>query len=226
MSNLYMVATPIGNLGDITFRAIDILKTVDIIACEDTRHTLRLLNHYSIRKKLVACYGYKEEQGALKVISILNEGKDVAYCSDAGTPGLSDPGRLLASMAREKGHIIVPIPGASAFTALISACGSYFKSVLFEGFTSVKPAKRKTRLKELMDREEAFILYESPHRILKLLQDIADIDNDRQLCIGRELTKIHEEIVTGKASAILETFKAREKLQGEFTVLVANSKNA
>ncbi len=226
MSTLYMVATPIGNLGDMTYRAVEILKAVDTIACEDTRHTVRLLNHYDIRKPLVACYAYEEEKGAARVAGILGDGKDVAYCSDAGTPGLSDPGRLLAARAREAGHAVVPIPGASAFGALVSACGLPFKAVLFEGFLSPKPGRRRSRVAELMDREDAFVLYESPHRILKLLDDIADIDIERRICVGRELTKLHEELQTGPAGAVRDAFAARERIQGEFSVLVTGGKKA
>ncbi|MCX7024430.1 MAG: 16S rRNA (cytidine(1402)-2'-O)-methyltransferase [Spirochaetes bacterium] len=226
MSTLYMVATPIGNLGDITFRAVETLKAVDSIACEDTRHTLRLLNHYEIRKPLVACYGYEEEKGAARVVGILDEGRDVAYCSDAGTPGMSDPGRLLAARVREGGHAVVPIPGPSAFAALVSACGLPFKAVLFEGFPSPKNGRRKSRLAELLDREDAFLLYESPHRILKLLSDIADIDVERQICVGRELTKLHEELVIGTAGFVRDDFSARSKIMGEFSVLVTGRKKA
>lgn len=226
MAVLYIVATPIGNLEDITLRAVRILGEVDVIACEDTRHTARLLNHLSIKKPLVACYAYEEAKGSARVLGILAEGRNVAYCSDAGTPCLSDPGTLLAHQARQAGHEVVPIPGPSAFAALISAGGIFFKSVVFEGFLSPKPGRRRTRLGELLEREEAMVLYESPHRIVKLLADIADIDNDRYLVVGREMTKLHEEFVCGSARSVFEDFAARQSIKGEFAVLVSPAKKA
>jgi 16S rRNA (cytidine1402-2'-O)-methyltransferase len=136
MATLSIVATPIGNLGDITLRALETLKAADVIACEDTRHTLKLLTHFEIRKPLVACYAYEEEKGAARILGLLEEGKHVAYCSDAGTPGLSDPGSLAARKAREAGHRVEPIPGPSAFAALISAAGSGGRTFTFDGFLS------------------------------------------------------------------------------------------
>jgi 16S rRNA (cytidine1402-2'-O)-methyltransferase len=226
MAILYIVATPIGNLEDITLRAVRILGEVDVIACEDTRHTARLLNHLSIRKPLVACYAYEEAKGSARVLGLLADGKQVAYCSDAGTPCLSDPGTLLARQAREAGHEVVPIPGASAFAALISAAGVFFKSVSFDGFLSPKPGRRRSRLTELMEREEAAVLYESPHRIVKLLTDIADIDSERYIAVGREMTKLHEEFVCGEARSVLEDFAGRQSIKGEFAVLVSPAKKA
>jgi len=220
-----MIATPIGNLEDISLRALETLKSVDIIACEDTRHTLKLLSRYEIRKPLISCHSYNEQQAARRVIALLSEGKDVAYCSDAGTPGFSDPGALLVRMARSAGYKIVPIPGPSAFACLISASGLSGKTFLFDGFLSPKPGKRRTRLKELLDRGESFVLYESPFRIGKLLADIASIDPERRLCIGRELTKIHEEIIEGKAEELVQRFPA-ESAKGEFCIIVHGIKPA
>ncbi|TFG78707.1 MAG: 16S rRNA (cytidine(1402)-2'-O)-methyltransferase [Spirochaetales bacterium] len=226
MATLYMVATPIGNLEDITLRAIRILSEVDTVACEDTRHTLKLLNHLEIRKPLVACYAYDEEKGSARILRLLDQGKDVAYCSDAGTPGISDPGVMAAVRARETGHEVVPIPGASALTALASAAGLFFKSVTFDGFPSPKPGRRRSRVAELMVRAEAFAMYESPHRIVKLLADIAGIDPDRQVSVGRELTKIHEEFVTGSAAEVLAELSSRGEIKGEIAVLVSGAKKA
>jgi 16S rRNA (cytidine1402-2'-O)-methyltransferase len=224
MSTLYIIATPIGNLGDITLRALETLKSVDVIACEDTRHTLKLLTHFEIRKTLVSCYAYDEERGSARIVSLLDEGKTVAYASDAGTPGLSDPGAMAVRQAAAKGHVIVPIPGPSAFASLVSAAGLTDKAVTFEGFLSPKPGRRRSRVAELMEREEAALFYESPHRVVKLLGDIAGIDPDRTVCVGREMTKLHEEFLRGKAGEILATLSARPELKGEFSVVVSGKK--
>jgi 16S rRNA (cytidine1402-2'-O)-methyltransferase len=221
MGTLCLVATPIGNLGDITLRALETLKSADAVACEDTRHTIKLLSHFEIRKPLVSCHANDEERGASRVIALLAEGKTVAYCSDAGTPGLSDPGALLARRAREAGHAVTPIPGPSAFAALISAAGIGGRSFLFDGFPSPKAGRRRTRVVELMAREESFVLYESPYRILALMEEVAAVDPGRKVCLGREMTKMYEEFIQGSASEVLETLKEKGEVRGEFAVLVA-----
>jgi 16S rRNA (cytidine1402-2'-O)-methyltransferase len=226
MATLSIVATPIGNLEDITLRALSTLRSVDVIACEDTRHTLKLLSHYEIQKTLIPCYAYEEEKGAARIVALLDEGKNVAYCSDAGTPALSDPGALAARRAREAGHRVEPIPGPSAFAALISAAGFGGRAVLFEGFLSPKPGRRKSRVVELMAREESFVVYESPHRIAKLLACVAEIDPARQVCVGREMTKVYEEFLVLPASEALEHFSGPEEPRGEFAVLVSGVKIA
>jgi 16S rRNA (cytidine1402-2'-O)-methyltransferase len=226
MGTLCLVATPIGNLGDITLRALETLKGSDAIACEDTRHTLKLLNHFEIRKPLLSYHANDEARGAERILGLLAQGKTVAYCSDAGTPGLSDPGSLLARKAREAGHAVSPIPGPSAFAALVSAAGMGGRSFLFDGFPSPKAGKRRTRVTELMAREESFVLYESPHRVIALIEGIALIDPLRRLCIGREMTKIHEEFIVGTASEVLEYLKNKGETRGEFAVLVAGSELA
>ena len=226
MATLYIVGTPIGNLGDITYRALDTFKSVDVIACEDTRHTLQLLNHFEIKKPLVSCRAQNEQSAAQKIVHLLDEGQNVAYASDAGTPGISDPGAVLVDVARAAGHEIVPIPGACAFVSLASVAGSGGKTLLFEGFLSPKPGRRRSRLRELMVTGFAFVLYESPFRIVKLLADIADIQCDRRIVVGRELTKLHEEIVEGTAAEVLEDFAGRSKILGEFAVFVSGSKAA
>lgn len=224
MATLYMVATPIGNLEDITLRAVRVLGEVDAVACEDTRHTLGLLTHLGIKKPLIACYAYEEEKGSARILGLLKEGKDVAYCSDAGTPGLSDPGVMAAAKAREAGYDVVPIPGPSAFAALLSAAGIYHRAVTFDGFPSPKPGRRRSRVAELLAREEAFVLYESPHRIVKLLGDIADIEPGRELCVGREMTKLHEEFLRGTAAEVRDALAARQAVKGELAVLVSGAK--
>ncbi len=224
MAVLYVVATPIGNLGDITFRALETFKAVDVIACEDTRHTLQLLTHFGIRKPLVSCRARNEEDASRRVLEILRKGQDVAYASDAGTPALSDPGAVLVRMAREAGYTVVPIPGASAFATLLSVSGGMDKTVIFEGFLSPKPGRRRSRLRELLETGYAFVLYESPFRILKLLTDLAEIEGDRRIVIGRELTKLHEELAAGTVIEVRDDFAARDKILGEFSVYVSGKK--
>ena len=215
-----MVATPIGNLKDISFRALETFQEADFIACEDTRHTLGLLTHYEISKPLISCRAVNEASASEKIVKLLDEGKKIAYASDAGTPAISDPGSILVRTAREAGHTIIPIPGASAFGAIMSIAGAYDKTVVFEGFLSPKAGKRKRRLQELFDFGAGFVLYESPYRIVKLLADIAEIDSNRELIVGRELTKLHEEIIKGQASEVLQNFEKRPSIKGEFSVFV------
>ena len=215
-----MVATPIGNLKDISFRALETFQEADFIACEDTRHTLGLLTHYEISKPLISCRAVNEAAASEKIVKLLDEGKKIAYASDAGTPAISDPGSILVRTAREAGHTIIPIPGASAFGAIMSIAGTYDKTVVFEGFLSPKAGKRKRRLQELFDFGAGFVLYESPYRIVKLLDDIAEIDSNRELIVGRELTKLHEEIIKGPASEVLQNFEKRLSIKGEFSVFV------
>ena len=226
MSTLYIVGTPIGNLGDITFRAIETFKSVDVIAAEDTRHTLQLLSHFEIRKPLISCRSQNEEFAGQKIIKLLDEGQSVAYASDAGTPGISDPGAVLAELAREAGHTVVPIPGPSAFATLVSVAGAGGKTLIFEGFLSPKPGRRRSRLRELLATGDAVVLYESPFRIVKLLTDVADIDSTRRVVVGRELTKLHEEIIGGTAAEMRDEFSSRAKIQGEFAVFISGNKNA
>lgn len=224
MATLYIVGTPIGNLGDITFRAIETFKNVDVIACEDTRHTLQLLTHFEIRKPLVSCRSHNEELAAEKIIKLLDENKSVAYASDAGTPGISDPGAILSSLVRRAGHTVVPIPGPSAFASLVSVAGCGGKTLIFEGFLSPKPGRRRNRLRELLKTGDAIVLYESPFRIVKLLTDIADIESDRNIVIGRELTKLHEEIIEGSASELRDDFSSRSSIKGELAIFISGVK--
>jgi len=226
MGKLYIVATPIGNLSDISFRALETLKSVDTIACEDTRHSSRLLNHFEIRKPLISCRSQNEAHVAEKISELLAEGKDIAYISDAGTPGLSDPGNRLVQIVRSNGFDIIPIPGVSAFATIISIAGNSGKSVTFDGFLSPKPGKRRKRVKELLERRDSFLLYESPFRIIKLVKDIVDLEPDRILLIGREMTKIYEEFIEGTALEILEILESKQKVKGEFSLLVYEKKKS
>lgn len=225
MATLYVIATPIGNLGDMSARALDVLGKVSVVACEDTRRTLQLLTHFGLKARLVSCRARNEDVASEKVVAILDDGSDVAYASDAGTPALSDPGAVLVRAARAAGHAIVPIPGPSAFATLLSVAGGYDKSVVFEGFLSPKAGRRRSRLRELLAGEAAVVLYESPFRILKLLSDLADLDSGRYLCVGRELTKLHEEITAGTAEELLAEYSRRDKILGEFAVYVSGKKN-
>ncbi|MDR0706584.1 MAG: 16S rRNA (cytidine(1402)-2'-O)-methyltransferase [Treponema sp.] len=224
-----MIATPIGNLGDMTFRAVETLKTVDLVACEDTRRTLKLLTHFGIRARLLSCRAVNEASASRKVIAALDERKTVAYCSDAGTPAISDPGAILVRSAAAAGHTVIPLPGASALASLVSIAGGADKSVVFEGFLSPKDGRRKSRLKALLETGAAFVLYESPFRIRKLLADIVELDHERYVCVGREMTKVHEEYLRGSASEIAEVLGERTDIRGEFSVFVsghdANSAN-
>jgi 16S rRNA (cytidine1402-2'-O)-methyltransferase len=222
---LYIIGTPIGNLGDISFRAVEILKTVDMVACEDTRRTLKLLSHLGIRVPLISCRAHNEEFAAEKVIAALNEGKTLAYASDAGTPALSDPGAALVRLAVEAGHQALPIPGPSAFAALVSVSGGPDKTVVFEGFLSPKAGRRRSRLRELLAMDAAFVLYESPFRILKLLEDLADLDRERYICVGREMTKVHEEYLRGPVTEVSSLLAEKNRQLGEFSVFVSGKKS-
>jgi len=199
-------------------RAIKTLREADVIACEDTRHTQMLLNHLEITgKRLIACHAHNEAASSQGIVGLLSQGLDVAYCSDAGTPGVSDPGSRLVRAVREAGFTVVPIPGASASVTLISASGLSGKTFTFEGFLSPKSGRRKTRLKELLSREEAFIIYESPFRILKTLSEIKELDDSRRIVLGREITKAFEQFLYGTASEIISQLKV---VKGEFAFVV------
>ena len=223
MATLYIIGTPIGNLGDISFRAAEILKTADLVASEDTRRTLKLLSHLGIRVTMISCRSQNEEFAAKKIVAALDQGLTVAYTSDAGTPALSDPGAALARCAAAAGHEVIPIPGPSAFAALLSIAGGMDKTVIFEGFLSPKQGRRRARLRELLAARAGIVLYESPFRILKLLEDVAEIDNARYTCIGREMTKVHEEYLRGTAAEVLAVLAARNEQIGEFSVYIAGN---
>jgi 16S rRNA (cytidine1402-2'-O)-methyltransferase len=225
MAILYIIGTPIGNLGDLSYRAVEILKSSDVVACEDTRRTLKLLSHFGISVSLISCRAGNEARAADKVLALLSEGKTVAYASDAGTPALSDPGAILARAVAEAGHEVIPIPGASAFASLVSVAGGMDKSVVFEGFLSPKPGRRKSRLRELLALDCAFVVYESPFRIVKLMEDLNELDGERYVCVGREMTKFHEEYLRGSVMEVCAVLAARNEQLGEFSVYVSGNKN-
>src|ERR1035437_6829895 len=224
MSKLYIVATPIGNMGDITYRAIETLKNVDLILCEDTRETKKILNKYSIQKETMSYHAQSKITKLDKIFELLKEGKDLALVSDAGTPGISDPGAMLVSQVKE--HLsdsvdVIPIPGASAVIAALSACGLPTHEFTFLGFMPHKK-RRETLFKEIAQSKRTMVFYESPHRILKTLESLIKFCPNKKVCLARELTKIYEEFKTGSATELLEYLtKNPVKQKGEFTVLVA-----
>lgn len=226
MAELYMVATPIGNLEDITYRAVRILKEVDIIAAEDTRQTGKLLKAYDIEGRMISCRARNEDVSAPGIVKLLEEGKNVAYVSDAGTPGISDPGKVVVSQVREAGFTVVPIPGASAAVAMISISGFPGKGFVFEGFLSPKGGKRRKALKALFEMGKEFILYESPYRLEKLLIDIEEIESGCRILVGRELTKKFEEVIEGTPSELKVHFSGTNNAKGEFSLLVNPEKKS
>jgi 16S rRNA (cytidine1402-2'-O)-methyltransferase len=181
------------------------------------------LNHLGIRVKLLSCRSQNEEFAAKKVINALEQGLTVAYASDAGTPAMSDPGAVLVSLATAAGHTVIPVPGPSAFAALLSVSACMDKTVIFEGFMSPKQGRRRSRLRELLAMKAGIVLYESPFRILKLLEDITEIDEARYICIGRDMTKVYEEYIRGTAAEVLTGLAARKELIGEFSVFIAGN---
>ena len=218
---LYLVATPIGNLEDITLRALRILKEVDIIAAEDTRTTLKLLNHYEIKKPLISYHRHNEEDREEGLILKLKEGKNIAVVSDAGTPGISDPGEVIVKKAIEEQIEIIPIPGAcAAINALISS-GLNTKEFVFYGFLPINNKLRKEKLEELKQETKTAIIYEAPHKIKSTLEDLRECIGVRQIVLAREITKIHEEFIRGN---IEEIIKKSENLKGEMILLVEGGK--
>lgn len=218
---LYIVATPIGNLGDITLRAIEILRKVDIIAAEDTRHTLKLLNHLGISKPLISNHRHNEEIKTEQLVEKILEGQDMAVVSDAGTPGICDPGEVLIKKCIEEEIDVIPIPGACAFVNALIASGIETKEFTFLGFLPLNKKLRKEKLHKLEKSKETVILYEAPHKIMSTLKDLEQILEDRQIVLARELTKLHEEFIRGSATEIIE--KA-ENLKGEIVLIIEANK--
>ena len=216
---LYIVSTPIGNLEDITLRALRTLKEVDLIAAEDTRHTLKLLNHYGISKPLISYWGEKEKVKAEETLEKLNEGLSVALVSDAGTPGISDPGGVLIKRAIEEGIYVVPIPGPSACIAALSISGLQTEQFVYAGFLPPKQSQRKKALQELSLEARTLVFYEAPHRILDTLADMEEIFGERKAVVAREITKLFEEIMRGDISGILARMES-SKIAGEYVVIV------
>ena len=220
MKTLYIVATPIGNLEDITLRAIRTLKQVDVIAAEDTRHTRKLLHHYGIHKQLTSYFEHNEIKRAEWLIAQLKQGKDIALVSDAGTPGISVPGYRLIKMAIENSISVISIPGPSAIISALSVSGLPTDSFCFEGFVPSKIGERQRFLSRLKGIRKTMVLYESPKRLLTTLADMNNILGDIDVVVAREMTKLHEEVIRGRVSTILTDLKDRD-IKGEITILIS-----
>ena len=220
VGTLYIVATPVGNLEDITFRAVKRLKQVDLIAAEDTRHSRKLLSHYGIDTKLVSCHEHNEINRTPQFIAQLKKGLDIALISDAGTPSISDPGyKLVAAVAKENLSII-PIPGCSAAIAGLSVSGLPTDSFLFLGFLPKKQQKQNQALEAIVNQSATLIIYESPRRIKLLIENILKLLGDRNACLAREITKLHEEYIRGSLSEILKALEEKEVIKGECSLFV------
>jgi 16S rRNA (cytidine1402-2'-O)-methyltransferase len=217
---LYLIATPIGNLEDISLRALRILKEVDLIACEDTRHTAKLLNHYGIAKPCESHHEHNELSHASRIIEFLRQGKNVALVSDAGTPLISDPGYPLVSAAREAGIAVVALPGPSAAILALSGSGLPTDAFFFAGFLPARQGERRRRLEDISQIRATLVFYEAPHRILAVLEDMVAVLGNRQACLARELTKIHEEWLRGTLAEIADVLAARPQVRGEITLVV------
>jgi len=218
---LYLVATPIGNLEDITLRALRVLKQVDLIACEDTRQTQKLLNHYGISTRTTSYHEHNEMTRAAELVVDLEQGARIALVTDAGMPGISDPGFRLISLAIRHRIAVVPIPGVSAFLAALVASGLPTDSFRFSGFLPAKVGQRRQLLESIFESPRTQVFYEAPHRVKESLEDIVEIlGQERHVVIAREVTKIHEEFLRGNAGDVLETLKARGDIKGEITLLI------
>ncbi|MFA5840112.1 MAG: 16S rRNA (cytidine(1402)-2'-O)-methyltransferase [Candidatus Margulisiibacteriota bacterium] len=220
MSSLFIVATPIGNLEDITYRAIRILSEVDLIAAEDTRQTKILLDRYQIHTPLTSYHKFNIKAKTQHIVDLLKQGKKIALVSDSGTPGISDPGYELIKVAAEQGIRVEPIPGPSAVIAALSAAGLPTDRFVFEGFLQKKPGKKRKALSALSKEDRTIIIYESPFRLLKTLDEIKNIFGSRPLAVCRELTKKFEEIVRGSAQEVLEYFKTKA-VKGEIVIVIS-----
>ncbi len=216
---LYIVSTPIGNLEDITLRAVRILKEVNAIAAEDTRHTQKLLNKFDIHTPLTSYHDHNKEEKAPVLVSRLLEGRNVALVSDAGTPGISDPGYFLINLAIDQKVPVVPIPGPTAAIAALSVSGLPTDRFVFEGFLPSKHTARLKRLEELTKEDRTLIFYEAPHRILQTLDDMQTVLGDRKTVLTRELTKIHEQVLRGSLSEVKKQLEAGS-MKGEFTIIL------
>ena len=221
---LYLVATPIGNLEDITLRALRILKEVDVIACEDTRQTQKLLNHYAITARTTSYHEHNEMTKSAELVKEMQEGATVALVTDAGMPGISDPGYRLITLAIRHHVPVIPIPGASAFLSALVASGLPTDSFRFSGFLPAKRGDRRAVLEQIKTSPRTQVFYEAPHRVVESLDDICEVlGESRQVVIAREVTKLHEEFLRGRAEEVLANLKAREAVKGEITLLIGKA---
>lgn len=220
---LYICGTPIGNLEDITLRALNILKKVELIAAEDTRHTKKLLNCYQINTPVTSYYEYNKFKKAPYLIEKIKSGQKIALVSDAGMPGISDPGYVLINLALKNNIKVIPIPGVSALITALVVSGLPTDSFIFEGFLPRKSAERKKYFKNIENEERTIIFYEAPHRLKRALKDMLDIWGDRKITVARELTKRYEEIIRGKLSQVINEIDSRE-IKGEITLVVQGGK--
>lgn len=217
---LYLVATPIGNLEDMTQRALSVLKEVDVIACEDTRHTQTLLNHFGIKTKTLSYHEHNERERAAELGALLQRGASVAIVSDAGTPGISDPGFRLVNEAYARGARVVPVPGAVAFINALVASGLPTDEFFFGGFLPARTTQRRARLSKVRFLDSTLIFYEAPHRIAQTLADAREILGEREAAVARELTKLHEEIVRGRLSELAKRFNTEGAARGEMVLVI------
>jgi 16S rRNA (cytidine1402-2'-O)-methyltransferase len=221
---LYLVGTPIGNLEDITLRALRVLKEVDVIACEDTRQTQKLLNHYAITTRTTSYHEHNEITKSAELVKEMQEGANVALVTDAGMPGISDPGYRLISLAIRHRVPVVPIPGASAFLAALVASGLPTDSFRFSGFLPAKRGERLAALEAVRSSPRTQLFYEAPHRIVETLTDVVEVlGAERHVVVAREVTKLHEEFLRGRAGEVFENLKAREAVKGEITLLIGKA---
>jgi 16S rRNA (cytidine1402-2'-O)-methyltransferase len=224
--SLYLVATPIGNLEDITLRALRVLKEVDLIACEDTRQTLKLLSHYGIQTRLVSYHEHNEMTKAAELVVDLEGGAKIALVTDAGMPGISDPGFRLIALAIRHHVPVIPIPGASAFLSALAASGLPTDSFRFSGFLPSKAGQRRKLLESIKASPRTQVFYEAPHRLLETLADVVEILGEaRHIVVAREVTKIHEEFLRGRARDVLQQLEARGAVKGEITLLIARAED-
>jgi 16S rRNA (cytidine1402-2'-O)-methyltransferase len=221
---LYLVGTPIGNLEDITLRAVRVLKEVDVIACEDTRQTQKLLNHYAIATRTTSYHEHNEMTRSAELVKEMQEGASVALVTDAGMPGISDPGYRLIALAIRHHLPVVPIPGASAFLAALVASGLPTDSFRFSGFLPAKRGERRAALEAVKSSPRTQVFYEAPHRVVEALEDVVEVlGAGRHVVVAREVTKLHEEFLRGRAGEVLESLKARETVKGEITLLIGKA---
>jgi 16S rRNA (cytidine1402-2'-O)-methyltransferase len=222
---LYIVSTPIGNLEDITLRALRILKEVDLIACEDTRVTKKLLSYYQIHKPLTSYHEHNEREKAEELLSILESGKSIAVVSDAGTPGVSDPGYRLVSLASEKDIDVISVPGPSAAIAALSVSGLSTSSFTFLGFLPRLDKKRRECLESIREYTQTLIFYESPNRVIETLKGMLETLGNRRVSVSREITKMFEEALRGETSQVIQILEQREGIKGEFTIVLEGKSN-